>query len=483
MQFLSNGSQVDNRAGQTASTAAAPTRRLGLSIKLLLLTVGFVMLAEVLIFVPSIANFRVNWLTDRLKSAQIAALAAEAAPGGAIPAMLRDQLLMSAEVKTVAIKRNGQRMLVLSEAMPPVVDAHYDLRQASVMRKLADALMVLAAPSQRHIRVIGNPPGMKDGDFIEIVIPEKPLKAAMLNFGLNILGLSIIISMVTATLVYLALNWLLVRPIGRITENMVHFAENPEDASRIIVPSGRGDEIGTAESELARMQADLRGMLQQKSRLAALGLAVSKISHDLRNILANAQLISDRLGSIEDPAVQRVTPKLIASLDRAIRLCNDTLRYGRASEAPPVRSRVALAPLVSDVRESMEQLANAPIRWNIDIPGDLTVDADPDQLYRVLTNLVRNAVQVLETSDGPRAIDIAARRNGTSTLITVSDTGPGIPEKARANLFVPFQGSARKGGTGLGLAIVAELVSAHGGSIELVEGGPGTTFHIAIPDR
>ena len=140
---------------------------------------------------------------------------------------------------------------------------------------------------------------MGAGDFIEVVLPEAPLRAAMIRYGLNVLGLSVIISMITAALVYFALNGLLVQPMMRITRNMLRFSQNPEDASRIIVPSARQDEIGTAERELAHMQVELTQTLQQKSRLAALGLAVSKISHDLRNMLANAQLISDRL---EQPA-------------------------------------------------------------------------------------------------------------------------------------------------------------------------------------
>src|SRR4029079_9562465 len=112
------------------------------------------------------------------------------------------------------------------------------------------------------------------------------------------------------------------------TRYMLRFSENPEDASRIIVPSQRRDEIGTAERELAHMQSELTQTLQQKNRLAALGLAVSKISHDLRNMLASAQLISDRLGSLPDLTVQRFAPKLIASLGRAISFCEGTLRFG-----------------------------------------------------------------------------------------------------------------------------------------------------------
>ncbi len=76
----------------------------------------------------------------------------------------------------------------------------------------------------------------------------------------------------------------------------------PESTARIIKPSGRGDEIGVAERELSDMQRDLVSMLHQKSRLAALGLAVSKINHDLRNLLASSQLLSDQLASVPGSA-------------------------------------------------------------------------------------------------------------------------------------------------------------------------------------
>ena len=75
-------------------------------------------------------------------------------------------------------------------------------------------------------------------------------------------------------------------------------------------------------------------------------------------------------------------------------------------------------------------------------------------------------------------------RSGREVTIRVEDTGPGVPEKARASLFRAFQGSVRPGGTGLGLAIASELVRAHGGSIMLVDTDrPGATFAIVIPDR
>ena len=453
----------------------------GLSAKLLLLTILFVMLAEVLVFVPSVSNFRRQWLMERLAAAQIASLAAEAAPSGQLPPMLRDELLERAQVKAIAVKREASRSLIIEMDIPDEIDASYDLRDASWMKLIADALMVYVMPDDRVIRVIGDP-GFHQGELIEVVMGEAPLKAAMIRYGLDILGLSILISIITAALVYLTLDALLVKPMTKLTWNIVRFSERPEDPTRVIEPSDRRDEIGTAERELSAMQKELADTLSQKTRLAALGLAVSKISHDLRNMLSSAQLLSDRLIAVKDPTVQRLVPKLIASLDRAIRLCAQTLNYGQAQETPPRRKQFKLLPLVTEVGDSLG-LPRQRIAWIIEVEPMLEVDADRDQLYRVLSNLCRNAVQALESEgeiDGE--IAVAGRREGAVTVIEVADTGPGVPDKARTHLFAAFQGSVRKGGTGLGLAIAHELVQAHGGQIALIDNEGGATFRVTIPD-
>jgi signal transduction histidine kinase len=299
--------------------------------------------------------------------------------------------------------------------------------------------------------------------------------------------LSVIISIITAALVYFALNRVLVLPMMRISSNMLQFSKNPEDASRIITPSDRQDEIGTTERELAHMQRELAHALLQKNRLAQLGLAVSKINHDLRNMLANAQLISDRLTGISDPTVQRFAPKLIASLDRAINFCNDTLRFGRAEEAEPRRELFLLRPLVEEVGEGLGLPRDGVLGWQIDIAPTLRVDADRDHMFRIISNLTRNSAQALETlnkdSGTGGLIRVAARREQNRLALEIRDNGPGIPMTSRENLFKAFNSAARKGGTGLGLAIVAELVAAHGGTIRLLDEDGGASFRIEIPDR
>jgi len=459
---------------------ARPLRE-SLSRRLLVLTVLFVMLAEVLIFVPSIANFRLTWLEQRLAAAQIASLALEARPDNMVSPALREELLKNAQVYAVALHRDEARRLVLSEDMPPTVDTSFDLRDAMAMFLIMDAFETLLVGDGRIVLVTGNP-RFAAGESIEIVFDETPLRHAMLRYGKNIFLLSLVISIITAGLVFTALHFVLVRPMRRITENMVAFRNDPEDARRVIAPSGRADEIGIAERELSLMQKEIRATLSQKAHLASLGTAVSKISHDLRNILASAQLISDRIGAIDDPMVQHLAPRLFAAIDRAIDLCANTLKFGRAEEAPPRRTRIALAAFADEVAEAA-WAPQAHIRWVNDVPPALEIEADPDHLFRILLNLTRNAAQVLAENATGGDIRIAARREADRVHVDIVDTGPGLPEKARAHLFEPFAGGVRAGGTGLGLAIAAELLRAHGGHIELVESGvSGTHFRFCIPD-
>ena len=469
----------------TEAPRPRPSRRLGLSGKLLLLTIPLVMIAGMLIYVPSIANFHMNRLNDRLAAANTAALVLDAAPLGMVPDSLSRQILTSIGARAVAIKMGQQRRLLASAGLPPAIDHDVDIRTVTMWSAIVDSFEVMLERGNHTIRVVGPTPG--DGQFIEVVIDEAPLRQAMYRFSRNLLLVSLGIATLTAALVYFALHYLFVRPMRRLTANLVGFHENPESSARIIVPSQRGDEIGVAERELSDMQRDLVSMLHQKSRLAALGLAVSKINHDLRNLLASSQLLSDQLSSVPDPRVQRFAPKLMRSLERAIAFCQSTLSYGQVQEPAPDRKPVLLDGLVEEVRETLGLTADSAVRWVGAVERGLRVDADRDQLFRVILNLARNSLQALEArapnDPGRDQLRVTGQREGAVVAIEVSDTGPGVSDRARAHLFEAFQGSTRPGGSGLGLAIAAELVRAHGGEIGLVDGTIGATFRIIIPDR
>lgn len=485
-----NGSSEGEAAQRSAVVPLTKARRpatrrgFGLSSRLFVLTVLFVTVSEVLIYVPSIANFRINWLTDHLTMADAASLVLAESGDTAVPREIQDDLLRAVGAIAIAVRTGTVSRLIATVEMPPDVDAMVDLRVMNLNADIGEAFATLAATSPRIIRVVG---AARSGATLELVLSDRPLRDAMLRYSVNIIWLSLVISIVTAGLLYFSINRLFVRPMRRLTDNMVAFSGAPEDSGKVIVPSRRTDEIGVAEEHLAAMQEALQGTLREQRHLADLGLAVSKINHDLRNLLASAQLFSDRLGSLPDENVQRFAPKLIAALDRAITYAQTTLAYGKAREAAPARRLVALHRLVDEVAESMGLVGHASIAFENRVPPALEVDADPDQLFRILVNLCRNAIQALDGDLGPavvRRLTVGASRTNGLVTIRVSDTGPGVPPAARANLFRAFQGNVRAGGTGLGLAIAAELVRAHGGSIMLLDAaGAGATFEIVIPDR
>jgi signal transduction histidine kinase len=454
----------------------------GLSAKVLALTILFVLLGEVFIFLPSIANFRIQWMKTRIAQAEIAALAAEASPDANLNEALRTEILKGAGVVAVSLKRGEARQLMLRNTEDVVVDQTYDLRSGRYWSTLPEAMMAFARNHDRVISVIDIPPNMS-GELIDVSLHEGPLSKAMRSYALNILFLSIILSLIVATMIYAALNRVLVRPMQRLSSNMTAFGDKPEDASRIIAPSTRFDEIGTAEHELHDMQTQLQGLLQQKNRLAAVGLAVSKVSHDLRNMLTTAQVVSDSMASVKDPHVQKFAPRLITSLDRAISFLTQTLKYGQAQEPPPQRVKLNLHELAEDVLSGFEFMGQGRFEFSNSIPTHVIVDADREQLHRILTNLVRNAIQAFDT-EAPGMIGLQAQRNAGVTDIEVEDNGPGIPAAVRERLFEAFQTAAKPGGTGLGLAISNELALAHGGSIHVKRSSEtGTCFVVSIPDQ
>jgi hypothetical protein len=461
--------------------------RFGLSGKLLSLTILFVTIAEILIYVPWIANFRLDWLNGRLAAAHTVALVIDAGQKNqTLPESTSKMVLDSIGARLVAVKMGNERRLLAASNVPDMPAQDVDMRNVSWWGAIMDAFKTLLDTKPNDvIRVVGPAP-MAEGQFLEIVVDLAPLREEMWSVSASILLVSLLITGITAMLVFFALHYLLVRPMRRITDNMVAFRADPENPGRVIPESGRTDEVGTAERELAAMQRELASMLHQKSRLAALGLAVSKINHDLRNLLASAQLFSDQLSSLPDPKVQRFAPKLMRTLERAIAFCQSTLSYGAAKEPPPERKPVEVEPLIEEVHEALGLSLDVPIRWIVSVERGLTVEADHDQLFRVLVNVARNAVQALQARgqrDPARdQIRITGRREGSVVVLEVSDTGPGVSDKARTRMFEAFHGST-SGGAGLGLAIAAELVRAHGGEIALVPGTIGATFRISIPDR
>jgi signal transduction histidine kinase len=463
-------------------TVLRPSFARGLSARLLALTVVFVMLAEVLIYVPSISRFRKEYLEDRIAKAHLATLAVHASPGRTIEGPLARDLLRHADAHAIYLMTPEQRVLMLRHEDVPAVDLPLDLRDGRTYAAwIAEAFSALIQTRNRVLQVTAPAPAAAD-IAVETVIDETPMREAMYAYSGRILTLSIIIALITAGLIYLSLQLLMVRPIRQMCDSIIRFRQNPEDVSATMLPGGRRDEIGLAQRELAAMQNDLRAALRQKTHLAALGSAVAKINHDLRNTLATAALASDHLASSNDPEVRRVTPRLYSAIDRAAALCSRTLDFVRDT-GPVIRpGTFVLGDLLAELEIRSETAGpgggNGALERLESSGLELPIEADREQLLRAFSNLALNAAQA-----GARMLKIDARRENGLVVIDVADDGPGIPDQVRGRLFQPFATSSR-GGTGLGLVIAREIIHAHGGELTLAESGVhGTTFRIDLPAR
>src|SRR5579863_1761245 len=182
----------------TDETAARPEpvrTRFGLSGKLLVLTILFVMIAEVLIYVPSVANFPVVWLKDRLATGYTAALVLEAAPNGMVPDSLAKEILDSIGARGVAMKMGERRRMLAIDDMPPKVDDVFDMREVSWLDAVVDPFKMMLNRRPYVMRVVGEAP--MGGEYIELIMNEAPLRVAMLRYSGDILLLSLIISVIT----------------------------------------------------------------------------------------------------------------------------------------------------------------------------------------------------------------------------------------------------------------------------------------------
>lgn len=452
-----------------------------LSARLLVLTIFFVLVAEFLIWAPSVSNFRKAYLEEHVVRAHLSTLAFEALPEEAISRELEEALLDQTEAYGIVLKGPRRRALMVSKEMPPAVSAMVDLSEGSYLAWIGQAFETLAQDKNRVLRVVGRAP--KDPRItVEVVMDETPMRMAMYDFSTRILQLSLVISFFTAFLVYLSLRWLMVRPMQRITRAIQDFREAPEDATRDMHPSDRTDEIGLTERELAKMQGELRHALQQQSRLATLGAAVAKINHDLRNSLATAVLAFDKLATIDDPEVKSVLPRLYNAIDRAVRLCSQTLNYvgdgTPALELDRFHLQEVIAEAAAVFRDADEDGRQLKVRNSVDFAIELT--ADRTQMFRVFSNLFRNALEA-----GADSVTVSAVREARRNIIEIADDGPGFTDRARQRIFQPFAGSGKDRGSGLGLVIVRDIVKAHGGEIELLDGPPGqgAHFRLVLPRR
>lgn len=457
----------------------------GLSARLLVLTIAFVMLAEFLIWTPSVAQYRKAYLEERIARAHLAMIAVGSLATEDVAPELESELLEQTETYGIVLNLPDQRMLMVDTDMPPSIDKEVHMGGMSMVDWVMAAFSTLSQTENRVLRVIGTVPN-NPAIGIEIILDEAPLRTEMLEYSQRILALSVVISLITATLVFLTLQWLMVRPVLRMARVLARFREDPENATDDPGQSTRTDEIGVALRELGHMQMQIRAALRQKSRLATLGEAVAKINHDLRNTLATAVLAFDRLAEIDDPEVKRLSPRLYKAISRAVQLCSQTLEYVGASDMTPRRERFHLSELIGEIAAEIRD--DQPVLDSTDdgesfrvsnrVPFEVGVSADRNQLYRALLNLAVNARQAGASN---LSVDGVVDNDGWA-VVTVRDDGPGLSSDIRDRVFEPFA-TAKDGGTGLGLVIVRDIIAAHRGEIRVADNGPdGVTFEIRLPD-
>ena len=469
----------------TDETRAMPGPFSGLSVKLIATIISVILAVGVVIYLPSLGSYRESWLDDRLQIGIVAARVIDAVPDVMnIPKMVTDNLLNSADATAIVYRRHGKSQLIeLDNAPMPRQAVTADMRRRDAVTLIEGALDTIINGGDRTLRIVGNTDGDPTSE-VEVLMPEAPLKSELIAYSGNIVLIALIIAALTALVTFVLLSRILIDPIRRVTANMVAFRQAPDNASLIIAPVRRRDEIGVLEQELAAMEADLFSMLRQRRHLADLGLAVAKINHDLRNTLTAAQLLSDQVANLDDPKVQRLAPRLVHTLDRAIGFAQSVIDYGRQSAAPPRPVPVDLKALLDESMLDAGLVSHPDIKVTNGVPDDLAVRVDPEQLARVFVNLMKNAREALEGAAGKIAepsVGIGFATSRDAVTLSFSDNGPGLPPRARENLFVAFEGSARAGGTGLGLAIARELTEANGGKLTYIPTSTGTRFDLVLP--
>jgi signal transduction histidine kinase len=449
-----------------------------LSARVLWLTVSIILIAEILLLMPSLGRDRQAWLWMHVTQAHLAAFPA-AVSASALDLKTEDALLKLSDTTSIRLAEPGRLIVVMRRDRPlPPPDLTVNLANEPLLASIWRAEQSVIGLGPKWLRVIAASP-LQNNAMLDITVSGTDLTRHLRDYTTHILVLSLIIALVTGSLVFAVLDQLLVRPMRILTASIVGFRHAPEQNGQddLIWLAGRGeDEISRAASELKLLQDEMRAALWRNARLAAVGTAVAKISHDLRNILSSALLVADRLQETEDPTIKRAARTLIPAMERAIQLVSRTVNFAR--EGPPaiIRTSVVLRDLIDETALALRPDETGVTIEN-NVPGTLVLALDREQIYRVLVNLMRNAMEA-----GANHVAISAGGVNGMTLLNIGDNGPGLPQRVQENLFKPFTGSGRHGSTGLGLTIARDLVRAHGGELQLAQTGPdGTVFVMELP--
>ncbi|HQT63611.1 MAG: hypothetical protein B7Z75_06835 [Acidocella sp. 20-57-95] len=451
-----------------------------LSARVLWLTIEIILAVEIIILMPSLGREREAWLWDKITDAHLAAFSVAAAQdneGGMLDQKTRQDLLKLSGSEEIRLLQPGKDILLLPSQGNLMLGDAINLQTETLLQSIWRAEKAVVGLSPTHVLIEATSP-LDPSMQVQVVINGESLASHLRAYVGHIAALSVVIAVVTGLLVFAALDRLLVRPMRILTASIVGFRKDPVQAGQMNLSllSSRGEsEIADAAQELAAMQDELRAALWRNARLAAVGTAVAKISHDLRNILTSALLVSDRLQETADPVVKRAANTLIPAVERAVALVTRTVDFAR--EGPPAitRSNVVLRELV-DEAATIVRSTDAALNIENLVPGSLVLSLDRTQIYRVLVNLMRNASEA-----GATQINLAIEGENGLTKLVFADNGPGLPKKVQEKLFQPFTGAGRRGGTGLGLVIARDLIRAHGGDLTLRStGADGTVFVMGL---
>ncbi len=226
--------------------------------------------------------------------------------------------------------------------------------------------------------------------------------------------------------------------------------------------------------------------LLQSEKVATMGSLLAGVAHELNNplavLLGQTQLLRE---TVTDPVLVRRADKIGNAADRCVRIVRNFLTLAR--QRKPERSEVAIPQIVQGALELLAyELRTEGVQVTTEIADGLPkLFADPHQLHQVLVNIMANAQHAMRRRPEPRRLSVGASHDGVrqTIVLTIADTGPGIPADVKARIFEPFFTTKAPGeGTGLGLSLCRGIVEEHGGTIRVdSEPGQGTRFTIELP--
>ncbi len=438
-------------------------------------------MTEVLVLLPAVGYYRSLQLQELVDDTALIIDSLRSAPTDTIDEEQSSFLLEKLGVYNITLLfPDRQERLLTPPNNQPIDAGTINLMEDSLLSKLFSGPACIISRNSDTMRLIGQP---ELNDYaVDMTVPERPICMDVRRFARDLFVLSIWLCVIAATLLFVTANFNLAAPILRLTRAITGFDTSSRDRAQIVQPTSRVREIYEAETSLRDMQERVIVAMEQRDKLVTLGESVSKIQHDLRNMLSTATLTADRLEFSEDPKVRQSAPRLKRALDRAVALSSQTVEYGALGSRPTNIKEIDLNATIQEIIDDEKSLCkDLPYRWIFSSPKGLKARTDEEYFTRVYRNLLRNARQILDEGQGDNIITrVSVLENGIS--VQIEDDGPGMSEKARANLFKPYTGSSRKGGSGLGLALSHELSILMGAELRMIKSdSSGTIFEIFLP--